>query len=59
VAKQLRAGRLKTVPEFFLCYPSRAQSSPALRLSVEVAKELLGPRSKEGESAAAHKAVTG
>jgi DNA-binding transcriptional LysR family regulator len=48
VAEQLRAGRLKTVldayvptvPGFFLCYPSRAQSSPALRLFVEVAKEL-------------------
>ena len=51
-AKQLRAGRLKTVleayaptvPGFFLCYPSRAQSSPALRLFVEVAKEVLGAR---------------
>jgi DNA-binding transcriptional LysR family regulator len=49
VARQLRAGRLKTVlgnyaptvPGFFLCYPSRAQSSPALRLFVEVARELL------------------
>ena len=48
VAEQLRAGRLKTVldayaptvPGFFLCYPSRAQSSPALRLFVEVANEL-------------------
>ena len=48
VAEQLRAGRLKTVleayaptvPGFFLCYPSRAQSSPALRLFVEVAREL-------------------
>ncbi len=64
VAKQLRAGRLKsvldayapTVPGFFLCYPSRAQSSPALRLFVEVAKELLGPRSKGGELLAARKA---
>lgn len=49
VAEQVRKGRLKTVldayaptvPGFFLCYPSRAQSSPALRLYVEVAKELL------------------
>jgi DNA-binding transcriptional LysR family regulator len=48
VAEQLRDGRLKivlegyapTVPGFFLCYPSRAQSSPALRLFVEVVKEL-------------------
>lgn len=48
VAEQLRTGRLKavleayapTVPGFFLCYPSRAQSSPALRLFVEVAREL-------------------
>ena len=52
MAKQLRAGRLKTVldayapavPGFFLCYLSRAQSSPALRLFVEVAKEMLAPR---------------
>src|SRR3954467_12497603 len=51
VEKQLRSGRLKTVldayaptvPGFFLCYPSRAQSSPALRQFVEVAKELLSP----------------
>jgi DNA-binding transcriptional LysR family regulator len=34
-----------TVPGFFLYYPSRAQSSPALRLFVEVAKEVLAPRS--------------
>jgi DNA-binding transcriptional LysR family regulator len=54
VAEQLRTGRLKTVleayaptvPGFFLCYPSRAQSSPALRLFVEVAKELLVRGSK-------------
>jgi DNA-binding transcriptional LysR family regulator len=54
VAKQLRAGRLKTVleayaptvPGFFLCYPSRAQSSAALRQFVDVAKELLAPHSK-------------
>lgn len=50
VAEQLRTGRLKTVlesysptvPGFFLYYPSRAQSSPALRLFVEVARELTG-----------------
>jgi DNA-binding transcriptional LysR family regulator len=51
VAEQLRAGRVKivlepyapTVSGFFLCYPSRAQSSPALRLFVEVAREVLSP----------------
>ncbi len=51
VAESVRAGRLKTVldayaptvPGFFLCYPSRAQSSPALRLYVDVARELLMP----------------
>ncbi|AKT40192.1 LysR family transcriptional regulator [Chondromyces crocatus] len=45
----LDAGRLQRVlepyaprvPGFFLYYPSRAQSSPALRLFVEVARELL------------------
>jgi DNA-binding transcriptional LysR family regulator len=44
----LRAGRLKCVlepyaakvPGFFLYYPSRAQSSPSLRLFVQIAKEL-------------------
>jgi len=49
LAEHLRTGRLRmvleeyapTMPGFFLCYPSRAQSSPALRLFVEVAKELL------------------
>ncbi|MFT3694011.1 MAG: LysR family transcriptional regulator [Kofleriaceae bacterium] len=49
VAEQLRAGTLKkvldsyapVVPGFFLCYPSRAQSSPALRLFVELARKLL------------------
>jgi DNA-binding transcriptional LysR family regulator len=48
IAEQVRAGQLKTVldeyaprvPGFFLCFPSRAQSSPALRLFVEVAKEM-------------------
>jgi DNA-binding transcriptional LysR family regulator len=35
-----------SVPGIFLCYPSRAQSSPALRQFVEVAKELLAPGSK-------------
>jgi DNA-binding transcriptional LysR family regulator len=52
VAEQVRSGRLKvvletyapTVPGFFLCYPSRAQSSPALRLFVEVVKELTSAR---------------
>jgi len=51
LVEHLRAGRLKMVleeyapkmPGFFLCYPSRAQSSPALRLFVEVTKELLAP----------------
>ncbi len=50
VAEQLRTGRLKTVldayaptvPGFFLYYPSRAHCSPALRLFIEVAKELAG-----------------
>ena len=54
VAEQLRTGKLKTVleaytptvPGFFLCYPSRAQSSPALRLFVDVAKERLAQRSQ-------------
>jgi len=49
VAEQLRTGRLERVlepyaprvPGYFLYYPSRAQSSPALRLFVDVAKELL------------------
>ena len=49
VAEQLRTGRLQRVleayapkvPGFFLYYPSRAQSSPALWLFVDVAKELL------------------
>jgi len=48
VAEQLREGRLRqvlepyapTVPGFFLYYPSRVQSSPALRLFVEAAREL-------------------
>ncbi|MDI1437178.1 LysR family transcriptional regulator [Polyangium sorediatum] len=48
-AEPLRAGRLQRVlepyapkvPGFFLYYPSRAQRSPALRLFVDVAKELL------------------
>ena len=51
VTESIRAGRLKTVldayapkvPGFFLCFPSRAQSSPALRLFVDVARELLVP----------------
>ncbi|MDC3956491.1 LysR family transcriptional regulator [Polyangium jinanense] len=49
VMEQLRTGRLERVlepyapkvPGFFLYYPSRAQCSPALRLFVDVAKELL------------------
>ncbi|MDI1447461.1 LysR family transcriptional regulator [Polyangium sp. 6x1] len=49
VAEQLRTGRLERVlepyaprvPGYFLYYPSRAQSSPALRLFVDVAKERL------------------
>ena len=52
VTEQLRDGRLQcvlepyaaTVPGFFLYYPSRAQRSPALRLFVDVAKEVLAPR---------------
>ena len=48
VAEQLRKGRLRrvldayaaTVPGFFLYFPSRAQSSPALRLFVDAAREL-------------------
>jgi DNA-binding transcriptional LysR family regulator len=48
VAEQLRKGRLRrvlepyaaTVPGFFLYFPSRAQSSPALRLFADAAKEL-------------------
>lgn len=49
MAEQLRTGRLQrvleayapTVPGFFLYYPSRAQRTPALRLFVETARELL------------------
>ena len=48
VEEQLRKGRLRvvlepyaaTVPGFFLYFPSRAQSSPALRLFVDAAREL-------------------
>jgi DNA-binding transcriptional LysR family regulator len=52
VAEQLRKGRLQrvlepfaaTVPGFFLYFPSRAKSSPALRLFVDAAKEFaVGP----------------
>ncbi len=54
VAEQLRRGSLKTVLDayaptvsgFFLCFPSREQSSPALRLFVDVAKEVLVGRAK-------------
>jgi DNA-binding transcriptional LysR family regulator len=50
VTEQVRAGRLQlvleayvpTLPGFFLCYPSRSLSSPALRLFVEVVKEVVG-----------------
>ena len=35
-----------TVPGFFLYYPSRAQSSAALRLFVETARELVGKVSR-------------
>lgn len=52
VADAVRAGRLKivlepyapTVPGFFLYYPSRARSSPALRLFVQTAKAVLRAR---------------
>jgi DNA-binding transcriptional LysR family regulator len=48
VAEKLRTGRLQrvlesyapTVPGFFLYFPSRAQRTPALRLFVDVAREL-------------------
>jgi DNA-binding transcriptional LysR family regulator len=48
VTEQLRKGRLRrvldvyaaTVPGFFVYFPSRAQSSPALRLFVDAAREL-------------------
>ncbi|MFP2910605.1 LysR family transcriptional regulator [Pyxidicoccus sp. 3LFB2] len=48
VAEQLRTGRLQrvlesyapTVPGFFLYFPSRAQRTPALRLFVDIAREL-------------------
>ena len=54
IAEAVRAGRLKivldayspTVPGFFLCFPSRAQSSPALRLFVDVAREQLRSSAK-------------
>jgi len=54
VAEQLRDGRLQqvlepysaSVPGFFLYYPSRAQSSPALRLFVKAAKELTRSRTR-------------
>jgi DNA-binding transcriptional LysR family regulator len=50
VAEELRARKLQVVldayapevPGFFLYYPSRAHSSPALRLFVDVAKEVAG-----------------
>lgn len=51
VTEQLRTGQLARVleayapilPGFFLCYPSRAQSSPALRLFLDAVRELTGP----------------
>ena len=51
VESALREGTLRrvlepyavTVPGFFLYYPSRAQSSPAFKRFVEVAKEVLAP----------------
>jgi DNA-binding transcriptional LysR family regulator len=51
VTEALRAQRLKivledyaaVVPGFFLYFPSRAQRSPALRLFVDTARELLAP----------------
>jgi len=54
VADSLRSGRLRKVlepfaplvPGFFLYYPSRAQSSPALRLFVDVVKEVTAPRKR-------------
>lgn len=67
VAEALTSGRLKpvleayapTLPGFFLCYPSRAQSSPALRLFVETVRELRGastPRRAARRSAASRTA---
>lgn len=55
VADALREGRLRcvlepyaaTVPGFFLYYPRRAQSSPALRLFVETARNKLRVRSRD------------
>jgi DNA-binding transcriptional LysR family regulator len=52
VGEQLGSGRLRrvlepyaaTVPGLFLYYPSRAQSSEALRLFVDTARELVGKR---------------
>lgn len=54
VLDRIRRGRLRMVleghavqmPGFFLCYPSRAQSSPALRLFVDVVKELASSATK-------------
>lgn len=52
IARQLAAGTLRevlepyaaTVPGFFLYYPKQARQSPALRLFVDVAREVLRPR---------------
>jgi DNA-binding transcriptional LysR family regulator len=65
VEDAVRAGRLRvvldayapTVPGYFLYFPSRSQRSEALRLFVEVAKDVLGPKVK-GERAAPAKAGT-
>lgn len=40
VMPRVREGYAATVPGLFLYFPSRAQSSPALRLFVRTAKEL-------------------
>jgi DNA-binding transcriptional LysR family regulator len=52
VEAALREGRVRrvleayapTVPGFFLYYPSRSRSTPALRDFVDVAKEVLAPQ---------------
>lgn len=59
VAEALRAGRLKTVldsyaptvPGYFLYYPNRAQSSAALRLFIDVVKEVLRPSKRTARRA--------
>jgi DNA-binding transcriptional LysR family regulator len=52
VKEQLESGSLRrvlepyaaTVPGFFLYYPSRSQSSDALRLFVDTVRELVGQK---------------